>query len=146
MKLIENKLQRIPIDPECGYLGYRDSLWERCDFYMIEGHATAIRSIEIDFDDRWRFDIEKSGMEKFVILLAALYYEINHEEIDPDLVHEVAWDIADFDTGEYDNLFTEKDLADLRKDVAFVKEYIWTHYEQICKEALKHREEKQKKH
>jgi len=146
MKLIENKLQRIPIDPEIGYYGYRDGFWEDCDFYMHKGHASPIRSIEIVLDDSERSTIQESGMEKFVILLAALYYGINHNEIDPDLVHEVAWDIADFETGEYDDLFTEKDLAALKKDVEFVKSYIRTNYELICKEAMKHREEKQKNH
>lgn len=145
MKLIENKLKRIPIDPLVGYSGYRGYLWKRFDFYVREGNAAPIRSVEIEFDDAQRYRIQDCGMEKFIVLLSALLYEINHNDIDPDLVHEVAWDMADFETGEYDYLFTEKDLADLKRDVAFVKDYIWTNYEQVCREALKHRAEKQKK-
>ncbi len=144
MKLIENKLKRIPIDPTIGYEGYRDGLWDWCDRHYTD-YATPIQRVNNEFEDTEYECIHESGMEKFITLLAGLLYEINHNDIDPDLVHEVAWDMADFETGEYDDLFTEKDLADLKKDVAFVKDYIWTNYEQVCREALKHREEKQKK-
>lgn len=100
MKLIENKLKRIPIDPLIGYEGYRDGLQDWCDRYYTD-YATPIQRVNNEFEDTEYECIHESGMEKFITLLAGLLYEINHNDIDPDLVHEVAWNMADFETGSF---------------------------------------------
>ena len=40
-----------------------------------------------------------------------------------------AWDIRDFETGNYDDLFTKEDLSEIKADVAKAKEYLLQHKE-----------------
>ena len=47
-------------------------------------------------------------------MVMGLLFEIEHGDVDPDLAYTAAWDIRDFETGNYDDLFTLEDLAGIK--------------------------------
>lgn len=123
------KLQKIPLDlyEECDYRTAKES-----NFGVIKGYYEynfdAIKSVNaffLDFED----DMEENGMEKFVAMITGMLFQINKGNVERDLTFGIYHDIIDFETGEYDNLFTSEDLLYIRKDIKIIKDYMFEHPE-----------------
>ena len=71
-------------------------------------------------------DMNEHGMEKFAAILCGMLFEMQHNEVDEKLAFEAAWDILDFETGNYDDLFNDEDLALIKADIKTIKEYLKT--------------------
>lgn len=63
-------------------------------------------------------------MEKAILLIAAMLYSIDKDEVYDELQEAVESDIADLKTGDYDDLFTDEDLQYLREDIAKIEKYL----------------------
>ena len=75
----------------------------------------------------WDVTMDKNGMEKFIGMIAGMLFEMEQGEVDPELAFGTAWDIRDFETGNYDDLFVPSDLAALKADIEKVKTYYVDH-------------------
>lgn len=80
--------------------------------------------------------MDENGMEKLTCMIAGALFEIEHGQVEPDLAHGVLWDIRDFETGNYDDLFTAKELEQIREDIRKIKESLEQHPE-LLKQELK---------
>lgn len=75
--------------------------------------------------------IDENGMDRLVVIVIAFVYEMEHDDIDPDLAYAVNWHIEDFEKGNYESLFEQEDLKLLKKDISRVKNYLKEHPEMI---------------
>ncbi len=84
-------------------------------------------ALAIFYDDM----IEENGMDRLVVIVIAFIYELEHNDIDPDLAYAVNWHIEDFEKGDYEALFEPEDLKLLKEDISRVKKYLKEHPEMI---------------
>lgn len=75
-----------------------------------------------------------NGVEKLVLMMAGMLYQMEKGDVEPDLAYGVNWDIEDFETGNYDDLFTEEDLRLIREDIAKIKAYLELHPELLAEQ------------
>lgn len=80
------------------------------------------------------YGMDENGMFKFIALIAGMLCMIEEDEVFTDVVYGLNWDIHDFETGNYDDLFTPEDLVMIKKDIAVIKEYIEKHPELLLDE------------
>ena len=124
-------LQRIPLlyeydenDPEYGgfdYICTKDMVMT--GFRENLAHGLSLRScVGTEFWQAQDVSMDENGMEKLTCMIAGALFQIEHGQVDPDLAHGVLWDIRDFETGNYDDLFTVQDLQLIREDIRIVKE------------------------
>ena len=71
--------------------------------------------------------MDENGMDKFVAMLVGMLFMIEHEDVESDQAFGTNWDINDFETGEYDDLFTDEDLDLIKADIKIIKEYLAAH-------------------
>lgn len=127
-----DKLQRIPLWEynEFNYEAAKNCNINSMNEYM---NSTAVSCTPIEavcthfheIDD----DMQEDGMEKFVAMISGMLFQIKRKYVDSDLAETIAIDIGDFDTGEYDYLFTESDLKHIKDDVKTIKSYLRNHLE-----------------
>ena len=74
---------------------------------------------------------DEFGMQRLVMLIAGMLFCIENGGIpddDPaDLAYTTWYDLQDFCTGNYDDLFRPNDLADIEQDVKFLLDYYDEH-------------------
>ena len=78
--------------------------------------------------------MNQNGMDKFVAMLCGLLFEIEHHDVEPDMAYGTNYDINDFETGEYDDLFTPEDLQLIKADIRIIKSYLSKHPELLEEE------------
>lgn len=125
-------LQKIPLS---GYnltgCGYKDT--KQFDFKMFNQFyndgCTVIQSVNGTYYYELDTDMDENGMEKFVAMLAGMLFMIEYGDVDPDQAYGTSYDIKDFETGEYDDLFTPEDLKLIKEDIKTIKEYLSKHPE-----------------
>lgn len=126
-------LNKIPLEmysDEYDYTYAKEMNFKEFDRYLGEG-CTIIQSVNGAYYHSWEYYMEENGMEKFVAMLSGMLWMIKHKEIDPNIAKVMMGDIADFETGEFDDLFTETDLKLIKKDIAIIKNYIAKHPELV---------------
>ena len=83
----------------------------------------------IDYDLNLAFD--EFGMDRLVMLIAGMLFCIENggiPEDDPADLEYTAWyDLQDFCTGNYDDLFKPGDIADIKQDVKTILDYYDAH-------------------
>ena len=84
-------------------------------------------SLSMFYDDM----IDENGMDRLVVIVIAFMYEMEHNDVDPDLAYAVNWHIEDFENGDYESLFEPEDLKLLKEDILKVKEFLKEHPELI---------------
>ena len=94
------------------------------------------KAIDVSMNYFFEEELEDNGMNRLVLFIDAFLYAIEHGATHPDFIHEVEQYIQDFETGEYDDLFTEKDLSFIREDIAIIKNYLSNHPEVLIDEQL----------
>jgi len=73
--------------------------------------------------------MDENGMEKFVAMICGMLFMIENGEVDADQAYGTNYDINDFETGEYDDLFTPEDLVLIKADIKIIKDYLNEHPE-----------------
>lgn len=134
-KMIEfDHLQHIPLEGYAmagdDYYDYEDAKDSRMRYFGERLHSTGtpINAVCKAFND-FDYDIQPNGMEKFVLMVVGMIFQMKHDDIDPVLAETVAIDIGDFDTGNYDGLFPEEDLKLIKADIEEIRSYLKTHPE-----------------
>ena len=117
-------LQKIPYDQEFTYMEtkecYREELNRKKQETSVAG---AVNWLMEDYDQ----SMNANGMEKFVIMLASMLFMIENDIVDSDTAYGTKWDILDFETGDYDHLFTTEDLTCIKEDVKIINRYLGEH-------------------
>lgn len=78
--------------------------------------------------------MDDNGMDKFIAMIAGMLFMIENDEVHTDVAYGVNWDIKDFETGNYDDLFTSEDLTLIKNDIKLIKDYIKRHTELLLDE------------
>ena len=121
------KLKRFPLE-EYDYCKYEDAKEANFDsiefFYRYSSNA--VKSVNAFFIDN-EYYMDENGMEKFIKMLSGMLFQISKNDVETDLAYGTYHDIKDFETGEYDDLFTPEDLELIRADIKIIKEYLAEH-------------------
>ena len=78
-----------------------------------------VREYEILFEDNY--------LDKFIFLIACMLFMMDHDTMDEEIAFEVKWDIMDFETGNYDDMFTPEELVYLKADIRKINAYLDEH-------------------
>ncbi len=73
--------------------------------------------------------MDENGMDKFVAMIAGMLFMMEHNDVEPAQAQGTLIDIQDFESGDYDDLFTPEDLILIKKDIKLIKDYIAEHPE-----------------
>ena len=119
-------LQRIPFDQECSYVDTRDAYLD--DLYSRTQETSIRGSVNWLMEDASN-DMDQNGMEKLVIVISAMLFMIEKDEVNPDIAYGAKWDILDFETGNYDDLFVSDDLKAIKADIKNINSYFEKHPE-----------------
>ena len=121
----EFKLKKIPMFdyPDCDYTTTKDLHFSSFNQYLAEG-CTVTQAVNGHYYHGIDSTMDENGMDKFVAMLAGMLFMIQHHEIESDQAYGTKLDIQDFETGEYDDLFTAEDLSLIRKDITIIKTYL----------------------
>lgn len=120
-------LQRIPYEQEFTYEDIKESFMYWFEEYLKIG-TSIIGCVKTEYNEN-DMVFSQNGMEKLVLVIAGMLFLIEHDEMDDRIAFSTKWDIMDFETGNYDDLFTLEDLAAIKKDVAILNEYYAKHPE-----------------
>lgn len=126
-----NKLQRIPPDMynECGYEETKEMFIDDFNQFINETNCTAIQAVNSSYYHGFDTLMDENGMDKFIAMIAGMLFMMNHNEVEADQAYGTNYDINDFETGEYDDLFTPEDLELIRADIKIIKDYLSKHPE-----------------
>lgn len=120
------KLNKIPLEdydkPGCQYAGTKEADIKTFEQYYQSG-CLPFSSIAGTFHNNMNTSIEENGMEKFVADICAVLFSLKHCEKENKYFDEVKADIKDFETGEYDDLFTKEDLRLINEDIDYIKKF-----------------------
>ena len=124
-----SKLQRFPLKEGKSYKEIMEYSEYSFDDYeeillSLKKPFTTLNVLYAAYHEDWEDDMNEHGMTKFALVLSGLLYMIEKNEVHRKHVFEVLWDILDFETGEYDDLFTPEDLKLIKADVKEVMDFI----------------------
>lgn len=124
-----DKLQHIQLNDydDCKYNDFKESNYDSINFFY-NYKANAVQSVN-NFLIDYEYYMNQNGMEKFVAMLSGMLFQIEHNDVDADIAYGVNYDINDFESGEYDDLFTPEDLVLIRADIKTIKDYLAKHPE-----------------
>lgn len=129
-----DKLQKIKMFdyPECGYADVKNMHFRSINQY-VDGGCTIRQAVNGHYYHGFDTAMDENGMDKFVAMLAGMLFMIEHNDVEPDQAFGTNWDINDFESGEYDDLFTDKDLRLIKSDIKKIKDYLAEHPELLGK-------------
>lgn len=121
----EFKLKRIPTYdyPNCDYETIKKMYYRTFNQYLKEG-CTIAQCVNGLYYHHIDYLMDENGMDKFVAMILGMLFMIQHNDVEPDQAYGTNLDIQDFETGEYDDLFTSEDLTLIRKDIEVIKTYL----------------------
>lgn len=131
----EFKLKRIPMFdyPNCDYETVKEVYYRTLNQYLKEG-CTVRQCVNGLYCHHIDHRMNENGMNKLVAMLIGMLFMLEHNDVEQDQAYGVNLDIQDFETGEYDDLFTEKDLSLIREDITIIKNYLSKHPELLIEE------------
>ena len=120
-----DKLQRIPMFdyPDCDYIVTKNMHFDSFNQYVAEG-CTIRQAVNGHYYHGIDYTMNEHGMDKFVAMLAGMLFMIENNDVEPDQAYGTNYDIKDFESGEYDDLFTHEDLKLIKEDIRIIKEYL----------------------
>lgn len=123
-------LQRIPMFdyPNCDYTETKKMHYFSFNQFLKSG-CTVIEAVNSHYYHGFDTSMDENGMDKFVAMLAGMLFMIEHNDVEADQAFGTNWDINDFETGNYDDLFTDEDLILIKEDIRIIKEYLAEHPE-----------------
>ncbi|MED9969925.1 MAG: hypothetical protein UFA98_07955 [Ruminococcus sp.] len=121
----EISMNRIPIDdyPECDY-GFLISHHEESFNSFLNAGCTILECVNGHYYLGFDYYMDENGMDKFVAMIAGMLFMMEHNDVEPAQAQGTLIDIQDFESGDYDNLFTPEDLILIKKDIQKIKDYI----------------------
>ena len=125
---IFDKLQRVPYDEDIDYGQIKEYNFMKFNGFFERG-ASVLQSVNGTYYYHLEDEMNQNGMEKLLNMVHGLLFMIEHGDVEKDQAYGTLYDIRDFETGEYDDLFTPEDLRLLKADIAAVKEYMHKHPE-----------------
>ena len=125
-----DKLQHIPMFdyPDCGYIDTKEYHFDSMKQYL-KGGCTILQCVNGHYYHGIDHVMDENGMEKFVAMICGMLFMMEHNDVEADQAYGTNYDIRDFETGEYDDLFTPEDLELLRADIKIIKDYLAEHPE-----------------
>ncbi len=128
-------LQRIPCDDICDFTELIEVFLEELeDMFALfsreepETSSSEIAWVSVGWLTRENDVVfHKNGMEKFAFLIACMLFMMDHNTMDEEIAFEVKWDIMDFETGNYDDMFTPEELVYLNADIRKINAYLDEH-------------------
>ena len=128
---IFDKLQRVSIQNEYGDITYADVKKNVIRYFnqFYRNGGTVRQSVCSTFYYMLEDDMNQNGMRKLIAMVLGMLFMIEHNDVEPDQAYGTMYDIRDFETGEYDDLFNEEDLRQLKADIQIVKDYVAKHPE-----------------
>ena len=129
-----DKLQKIKMF-DYSNCGYEDTkkMHYRSFNQFLEAGCTVVQSVNGHYYHGFDRMMNENGMDKFVAMLVGMLFMIEHNDVESDQAFGTNWDINDFETGEYDELFTAEDLTIIKADVKKIKGYLIEHPELLEK-------------
>lgn len=121
-------LQRVPFDQEFSYIDTRDAY---LDDLHEKSSATSIQGCVNWLMEDASNDMSQNGMEKLIIVISSMLFMIAEDKVDPDVAYGARWDILDFETGNFDDLFRPTDLKAINDDIDIINSYFAKHPEMI---------------
>lgn len=109
--------------PNCDYNATKKMHFDSFKQYVVEG-CTISQAINGHYYHGIDYVIDENGMDKFVAMLAGMLFMIEHNDVKPDQVYKTYCDIKDFESGEYNKLFTPEDLLLIKTDINHIKEFL----------------------
>lgn len=124
------KLKKIKLCcyPESDYKTVKDMHFRSFNQFLKEGCAV-LECVNGHYYHKFDYCMNKNGMDKMVAMIAGMLFMIEHNDVESDQAWGTNCDIKDFETGEYDNLFTKEDLKLIKLDIEIIKEYLSKHPE-----------------
>ena len=125
-----DKLQKIAMFdyPECGYADVKELYFNSFNQFL-EADCTVLQAVNGQYYFGIDYLMDENGMDKFVAMLAGMLFMIEHDDVESDQAFGTNWDINDFESGEYDDLFTAEDLKLIKADIKTIKDYLSKHPE-----------------
>ena len=125
-----DKLQRIAMFdyPNFGYSDAKEYYFERFNQFL-DADCTVRQAVNGEYYYGIDYLMDENGMDKFVAMLIGMLFMIEHDDVEADQAFGTNWDINDFETGEYDDLFTDEDLKLIKADIKIIKNYLEKHPE-----------------
>ncbi len=131
---VSRLLQKIPLDmyDEVDYSENKGMYFDEFNKFL-HGiiKCNAIQAVKSTYHHSFSSLMDENGMDKFVAMLSGMLYMIEHDMVDPDVAFGTNYDINDFESGEYDDLFTLEDLKLIKTDIKVIKDYLKEHPELI---------------
>ena len=126
-----DKLQRIPPDlyDECGYEETKEMFFDDFNKFINEVNCTAIQAVNSAYYHGCDTMMDENGMDKFIGMIAGMLFMMEYKDVEADQAYGTNYDINDFETGEYDDLFTPEDLKLIKADIKIIKDYLSKHPE-----------------
>ena len=128
---IFDKLQRVPVEDEYGDITYADIKKTTFRWFnqFFRNGCTILQCVNGTYYYMLEEIMNQNGMEKLIAMVHGMLFMIEHNDVEPDQAYGTMYDIRDFETGEYDDLFSEEDLRQLKADIQIVKDYVAKHPE-----------------
>jgi len=126
-----DKLQRIPPDEysECGYADTKEMFYKDFNRFINEVDCSVLQAVNSTYYHGYDNIMDENGMDKFIAMLAGMLFMIEYDDVNADQAYGTNYDINDFETGEYDDLFTPEDLKLIKADIKIIKDYLSKHPE-----------------
>lgn len=125
-----DKLEKIKMFdyPNCDYETVKKMHFRSFNQFLKSG-CTIYQCVNGHYYHGFDASMDENGMDKFVAMLAGMLFMIEHNDVEPDQAYGTNYDINDFESGEYDDLFTEEDLKLVKADIKIIKDYLSEHPE-----------------
>lgn len=125
-------LQRIPLSgyPEDDYTETKKFYCSYFNRFLNDG-CTILQCVNGTYYYHFEDEMNENGMDKLVLMITGMLFMIEHNDVEKDQAYGTKWDILDFETGNYDDLFTPEDLKLIKIDIKVINDYFATHLDLI---------------
>ncbi len=126
--LNHSKLKKIKMFdyPECDYSETKKMHFRSYNQFLSDG-CTIKQCVKGHYYHGIDIYIDENGMDKFVAMITGMLFMIEHNYVDEEQAINTSLDIKDFETGEYNELFTPEDLKLISADIKTIKEFFEKH-------------------
>lgn len=114
--------------PNCDYETVKNMHFKSFNQFLKSG-CTIVQCVNGHYYHGFDASMNENGMDKFVAMLCGMLFMIEHNDVEPDQAYGTNEDINDFETDEYDDLFTVEDLKLIKADIKIIKDYLSEHQE-----------------